>query len=174
MPHRQKPGPVLYPLPLSGSGKPPGERLGGDVVVRGVPDDRASLEHDDLGRLVFHARARGDLLRHRALRANVHEKRRNVRMLKEKGFDLAQGRHARRSGRAMLVQERTLRGEDIFQLPLVIIDVPHAFLSAAVRDGGAEPILTCVVSIIPCKVIQPADGEWLHEGTLTSMQMPEC
>ena len=172
VPHRQKPGPDLSPLPLSGSGEPPGERFGGDGVVRGVPDGRASLEHDDLGRLVFHARARRDLLRHGALCANVHEIRRNVRMLKEEGFDLAQGRHARGSGRAMLVQERTLRGEDMFQFPLVI-DLPHASPFAAVRDGGAGSISTCM-SIIPGKVFQPADGERPHEGTLTSLpQMPD-
>jgi len=135
--------------------------------VRGVPDDRASLEHDDLGRLVFHARARRDLLRHGALRANVHEIRRNVRMPTEEGFDLAQGRHARGSGRAMFVQECTLRGEDTFQLPLVI-DSQHTSPSAAGRDGGAGPISTGV-SIISRKVFQPANRERLHEGALTSL-----
>jgi hypothetical protein len=72
----------------------------------------------------------------------------------------------------MFVQERTLRGEDIFQLPLVI-DLPHASLSAAVRDGEAGSISTCV-SIISCKVFQPANRERPHEGVLTSLpQMPD-
>ena len=74
---------------MSGGGEPPSERLGGDVVVRGVPDDLASPEYDDLGRLVFHARARRDLLRFGALRANVHEIRRNVWVPTEERFDLA-------------------------------------------------------------------------------------
>jgi len=69
----------------------------------------------------------------------------------------------------MLVQEHTLGGEDIFQLPLVI-DVPHAFLSAAVRDGGTETISTCVF-IIPCSVFQPAEWERPDESALTSMPM---
>ena len=91
----------------------------------------------------------------------------------EEGFDLAQGRHARGSGRAMLVQERTLRGEEIFQLPLVI-DVPHDSLSAAVRDGGVGPISPCVF-IISCKVFQSANRERPYEGALISMpQIPEC
>jgi hypothetical protein len=140
----------------SDGGKPSGERLGGDVVVRGVPDDRASLEHDDLRRLVFHARARRDLLRHGALGANVHEKRRNVRMPTEEGFDLVQGRDAGGSGGAVFVQERTLRGEDRFQLAFVINNLPHDSLSEVVRDGGTGPISTCVF-IIPCGEFQPAE-----------------
>jgi len=48
-------GPGLYPLAGSGSGKTPGECLGGDVVVRGAPHDHAPPEDDDLGRLVFYA-----------------------------------------------------------------------------------------------------------------------
>lgn len=133
--------PGLYALAGSGSGKAPGECLGGDVVVRGAPPDHAPLEDDDLGRLVFHARPRRDLLRHGALRANVHEIRRDVWVLKEEGFDLAQGRHARRSGRAMFVQERTLRGEDIFQFAFVA-HAPHDSLSDIGRDGGGGPIST--------------------------------
>lgn len=133
--------PGLYALAGSGSGKAPGECLGGDVVVRGAPHDHAPLEDDDLGRLVFDARPRRDLLRHGALRANVHEIRRDVWVLKEEGFDLAQGRHARRSGRAMFVQERTLRGEDIFQFAFVA-HAPHDSLSDIGRDGGGGPIST--------------------------------
>ena len=134
----------------SGSEKAPGECLGGDVVVRGAPHDHAPLEDDDLGRLVFDARPRRDLLRHGALRANVHEIRRDLWVLKEESFDLAQGRHARRSGWAMLVQERTLRGEDIFQFAFVA-NAPHHSLSDIGRDGGAGPISTCVFIILWAK-----------------------
>jgi hypothetical protein len=72
----------------------------------------------------------------------------------------------------MFVQECTLRGEDTFQLPLVI-DSQHASPFAAGRDGGDGPISTCV-STIPCKVFQRADSGQPHEGALTSLpQMPD-
>jgi hypothetical protein len=75
-------------------------------------------------------------------------------MLTKEGFDLAQGRHTRGSGRAMLVQECTLRGEEVVQLPLVI-DMFHASLSAVVRDGGVGPVPTSV-STISARVFQHA------------------
>jgi hypothetical protein len=106
-------------------------------------------------------------LRYGAVRANVHEICRNVRMPTEEGFDLAQGRHTRGSGWAMLVQERMLCGEDLFQLPLVI-DVPHAFLPAAVRDGGVGPIPTSV-STISSQVFQRAGCAQPYARTLTTL-----
>lgn len=71
-------------------------------------------------------------------------------MLKEESFDLAQGRHARRSGWAMLEQERTLRGEDIFQFAL-FANAPHDPLSDIGRDGCAGPISACVFIILWAK-----------------------
>jgi hypothetical protein len=55
----------------------------------------------------------------------------------------------------MLVQERTLRGEDIFQFAFVA-NAPHDSLSDIGRGGAAGPILSYVF-IIPCTKFQPAE-----------------
>jgi hypothetical protein len=131
--------------------------------VRGAPHDHAPPEDDGLGRLVFHARPHRDLLRYGALRANVDEIRREVWVPKEECFDLVQGRHARGSGRAMLVQERTLCGEDMFQF-VFVANAPHDSLSDIGRDGGAGPISTCVF-IIPRGKFQSVEPARPHALT---------
>jgi hypothetical protein len=71
----------------------------------------------------------------------------------------------------MLVQERTVRGEDIVQLPLVT-DFPHASLSAAASDGGARPI-SRFVSIISFEVFQGADCGQPHARFSSLSQMSD-
>jgi hypothetical protein len=58
----------------------------------GVPERRAAPEQDGLGRFVLHPGSGRDLLRQRALRTDVYQIGRKVRMLLQEGFDLVQGR----------------------------------------------------------------------------------
>lgn len=90
----------------SGRGEIPLDGAGRDVAVRCAPHDRTAPQDDDLWGFVPHAGASGDELRQGPLRPDVHEIRLRVGLCRQERIDLIQGRNARRSGRAVLVQDR--------------------------------------------------------------------
>ena len=71
-----------------------------------MPYDGAVLQDDDLRGFVSDTDSSGDELRQRPRRPDVHEIRLCAGMYRQERFDLIQGRNARRSGRAVLVQDR--------------------------------------------------------------------
>jgi hypothetical protein len=71
-----------------------------------MPYDGTVLQDDDLRGFVSDTGSSGDELRQRPLRPDVHEIRLCAGMYRQERFDLIQGRNARRSGRAVLVQDR--------------------------------------------------------------------
>ena len=97
---------AAQPRRPSGRGEIPLDGAGRDVAVRCAPHDRTVPQDDDLWGFVPHAGSSGDELRQGPLRPDVHEIRLRVGMCRQERFDLIQGRNARRSGRAVLVQDR--------------------------------------------------------------------